>query len=323
MTTMRDDRYDWRNLHKGFIETSEKDYQLTINKINHYSALLFKIKYGLESRRDSIYETFGICLYNFWEWNTDEPDKENKLENHFDKVYKVLPTSKKVNCVEIYSLFKKYFIVSKKLNDNKRLLIRIKNRKNITLKEYRIYCKRFFSEVNKQVLEGKIFKFNNRVGHLLIERITSIPPRDRDGNLMDRKKRVNFQATKEAKDKLIAEGKRPYNKYEALECEMLKKEYDGVPYVVYLDDATFTKIVLVDSQFKNRTLMRFIPVSLRMKEKYEVLMERYKTVREVINAEELDTACKLSLIRRIDESYTIKYIRNDEGRSLYHRQYRC
>lgn len=317
------DRYDYRELYKSFIETSEKDYDFTLSKINHYSRLLNKIKYSLESKRDDIYKVFGICLYNFWEWNTDEPDKDKKLERHFDKVYNVLPDTKKVTYIEICSLFKKYFIVSNRLNHNKNLLVRIKNRKNITATQYKEYCKRFFGEVNKQILYGKIYKFNNKIGCLLIERVHYIPPKDRDGNSIKTKKSVNFPATRIAKEKLLAEGKRPYDKFEALECKRLNKEYDGVPYVVYFADNDFTKIVLVDGSFKNRSLMRFIPTSNRMKDTYDNIISKVSTIKDIINLDDLDVPCRLSLIRRFDESYTIKYIRNDERRSLYYREYNC
>ena len=87
MISPKMDRYDYRHMYKRFIETSNEDYQLTLGKINHYSSLLNKLKFNIESRRDEVRSIFGICLYNFWEWNTDEPDTNHRLENNVDKVY--------------------------------------------------------------------------------------------------------------------------------------------------------------------------------------------------------------------------------------------
>ena len=107
MISPKMDRYDYRHMYKRFIETSNEDYKLTLGKINHYSSLLNKLKFNIESRRDEVRSIFGICLYNFWEWNTDEPDVNHRLENNVDKVYAMFSEAKQLKYGDIYNTFKR------------------------------------------------------------------------------------------------------------------------------------------------------------------------------------------------------------------------
>lgn len=317
------DRYDWRHMYKRFIETANEDYNLTESKINHYTSLLNKIKYKIEENREVIQSMFGICLYNFWEWNTDEPDNNHKLENIIDKVYKMFAPAKQIKFAELYSIFKRYFILISKLQTAKNMLVRISNRKKITLTKYREYLYRYFAQVGREVLQGKIYKFNNRVGCLLIEKVKITPRYDKAGNIISSKRTIDYNLTKLNKARIIKEGKRLYNPEEEKECIRKGIPYDGVKFLVFKDGDSYVRLVMVDGGFKNRALFKFIPCNNRMKTTYDEIMKSITSIKDIIERDDLDIATRVALIKKFDESYTIKYIRNDECRSMYNRSYGC
>lgn len=75
------DIYDYRHMYKKFLEDAEEDYNEKMDDIRRYDSLLYKIKFELESRREDIQSMFGICLYDYWQWNTDEYDESDKMFN--------------------------------------------------------------------------------------------------------------------------------------------------------------------------------------------------------------------------------------------------
>ena len=322
MISPKMDRYDYRHMYKRFIETSNEDYQLTLGKINHYSSLLNKLKFNIESRRDEVRSIFGICLYNFWEWNTDEPDANHRLENNVDKVYAMFSEAKQLKYGDIYNTFKRYFVVIGKLKTSKNLLIRIKNRKDITLVQFRTYLYRYYEQVNREVLRGKIVKFNNKLGCALIERVRRGDVYNSTGNLMKRKKMIDWQTTRKNKAKLIEEDKIPYNHDDAIAAKRKGVPYNGVEYVAYLQSPWWCQLVLIDANFKFRGLFKFIPCNKRTVETCKVMMSKCNSIEDIIKYP-IDTMARLSMIIKFDETYTIKYIRNDEQRGITDRRHNC
>ena len=65
----------------------------------------------------------------------------------------------------------------------------------------------------------------------------------------NKRKRIDHRKTALAKEKLIAEGKKPYNKEEAEIYKLRGLKYDGVPYVVYQEDTSFYNIDIVNNQY--------------------------------------------------------------------------
>ena len=81
------DRYDIRNMYTHFIETSEEEYDLVSHNIVRYKSLLYRIKYSIEQNRNAVEAIFDVCVYNYWEWNTDELDTNQKMEKAIDEKY--------------------------------------------------------------------------------------------------------------------------------------------------------------------------------------------------------------------------------------------
>lgn len=315
------ERYDHRNMYTSFIKTAEEDYVLVSEKIARYKSLLYKIKYSIEQNRNAIEAIFDVCVYNYWEWNTDELDADRKMEKAIDAKFTKFDSSKQLRYGNIYRNLKQYFRVLRKIKEYEIRQQRIKHRKNITRPQYEAYCKLFFREVSKEVLRGKIYKFEKRLGCLIIERVLV---RDSfttaDGKVVKFKKVIDYYKTELNKRNLLAQGLIPYNKKDHAAALLRGEKYEGIKYVEYLDNPYYCKLLMIDGTIKNRPLFKFYGTNLHMKRSNDDILSECKTVEDIINVD-TDINNRLSLINKFDPSYTIKYIRNNEQRAIFRRNY--
>ena len=103
------DRYDIRNMYTHFIETSEEEYDLVFHNIVRYKSLLYRIKYSIEQNRNAVEAIFDVCVYNYWEWNTDELDTNQKMEKAIDEKYVKFTDVKQLRYGNLYRNLKQYF----------------------------------------------------------------------------------------------------------------------------------------------------------------------------------------------------------------------
>lgn len=304
------------DMYKSFKITSKEAFDSKLKNIERYKDLLIKIKFYIEERRDIIQNSFGICIYNYWEWNTDIPDNNNKLFNDIDTLYKSFDNYKTLLHRTDYLEFIKYFKIIRRIELFKSQANRIQYRNNISYNEFKEYIKRYYQQVSKEILYGRVYKFSNGVGNLLIERISNECYEEGSNKFPD------WQATKKAKADLIAKGLKPYDNEEAKLYADANKEYDGVKYVIYLNHPFTYRVMLCDRRFANMHYCMFKSNTTKVYETQENILKRCKNIDDIINLE-YDTKCRLSLIRKFDNSYTQKFIRNDEQKPITYRKYRC
>ena len=314
MINVNDKSYGLPDMYRSFIEDSQKEYKTKLHDISHYRYLLNKIKFYIEERRDIIQNSFGICIYNYWEWNTDEPDDSNKLFNDVSTLYNSFDNYKTILHRTDYLEFIKYLKLIRTIKYCELQAIRISKRKDISFKEFRDYLKRYYQQVNKELLYARVYSFSHGIGNILIERIIN----KQNANS---KKYIDWHETKLAKDALIAKGLKPYNKEDAELYAKCKKEYDGVPYVVYRDLEYSCRVMLCDRHFKSSHVSKFRTATTKIHETQDNILKRCNNIEDIINLE-YDVKSRLSMIRKVDPSYTQKFIRNDEQKSVVSGKYR-
>lgn len=314
-------RYDMRNMYSHFIETAEEDYNLVSQKIVRYKSLLYKVKYSIEQNRNAVEAIFDVCVYNYWEWNTDELDITQKMENAIDAKYVRFNTIKQLNYGNLYRTLKQYFRVLRRIHECELKLERTKKRKLITSDQYKEYCKLFFGEVSRQVLRGKIYKFEKKIGSLIIERIKSGKSHvTADGKVIVHKHHIDYQKTELNKRKLLIQGLTPYNREEHIKALQRGEKYEGIKYVELSDKEFYCRVIMIDGAVKNRTMFKFHGKNTHMTVSNAALLAKCNSVEDIINLD-TDINNRLSLIREFDSSYTIKYIRNNEQRTIFRRNY--
>ena len=243
------------------------------------------------------------------------------METAIDAKFVKFDSSKQLRYGNIYRNLKQYFRVLRKIKEYEIRQQRIKHRKNITRPQYEAYCKLFFREVSKEVLRGKVYKFEKRLGCLIIERVIV---RDSfttaDGKVVKFKKVIDYYKTELNKRNLLAQGLIPYNKKDHAAALLRGEKYEGIKYVEYLDNPYYCKLLMIDGTIKNRPLFKFYGTNLHMKRSNDDILSECKTVEDIINVD-TDINNRLSLINKFDPSYTIKYIRNNEQRAIFRRNY--
>lgn len=315
------DRYDWRNMYRNFIERANEDKDFVSRKLSRYTKLLTKIKYQVEQNRNAVEAIFDVCIYNYWEWNTDELDVTCKLENAIDRKFIKFDDQKQFRYGGVYNTLKQYFRVLRKITNCQHQLERIKNRCNVTREDYLEYCRRYFGQVAKEVLRGKIYKFDRYIGSLMIERIKPDTEYKTATGVIKAKKSVDWQSTRISKQKLIEKGVEPYLLKNAVYALLNNLPYNGQKYFVYWNDEWYCRAIMIDGKFKNRRLFRFKVANTHDTTTNDEILANCKTVEDIINLENIDIKRRISLIKRFDPTYTIKYIRNNEQRTVFYRNY--
>lgn len=146
------DIYDYRHMYKKFLEDAEEDYNEKMDDIRRYDSLLYKIKFELESRREDIQSMFGICLYDYWQWNTDEYDESDKMFNTLIAINSSIDVVN-VEAKLLFQKFSRYFRILSKLHSLKSQCRRIKARKLISKDKFRDVLSRYYKQVSIEILK--------------------------------------------------------------------------------------------------------------------------------------------------------------------------
>lgn len=205
-------------------------------------------------------------------------------------------------------------MVAKLLEDNA-ALIRSNDFCNkclsVTYKQYRVFLLTFANQIMKEViLNANGYDFGYNIGWICINRVK----RNKRGRPL-----LDYAKTKENKKRLLAEGKRLYNKKEADWCEENGIEYNATDYRIYRNDEYLYEIPLLDCKCKGGNQLDFTITDYRGKG------TRNKTNKELIaesngNKEWIceltgDIKLKLHLCNDVDKTNYLKYIRNEDQTS--------
>lgn len=202
-----------------------------------------------------------------------------------------------------------YTNIVKLLNDTKILLEEATDRDNLTYKQYEEYVLKYYSEVARQLLDGYGYNMNYHIGMVFLERV-DLPHKEG-------RKIIDYQATKAAKQKVIDEGKRPYEAKTAALYKARGLKYDGVPYIVYRYNDTFCyKWHFVNSIFLDRLNMEFEARDYTESKMYkddcyttEGILNYYDNdIDKVLNSK-LGLKQKTSAVLKHDETKYVKFIR--------------
>lgn len=322
------DIYDYRHMYKKFLEDAEEDYNEKMDDIRRYDNLLYKIKFDLESRREDIQSMFGICLYDYWQWNTDEYDESDKMFNTLIAINSSIDVVN-VEAKLLFQKFSRYFRILSKLHSLKSQCRRIKARKLISKDRFRDVLSRYYKQVSIEILEGRIYKFSNAIGYLLVERLHFNEKEITNpfGTKFKWKefKIPDWKETMKNKQKILDAGLIPFKQEDADKAAENHVKYEGVPYMVYKEMPYCSRVVLIDRRFPNSSYTRF---EMAMKERQlskEAIFAKYqpKNPHEIIhNLRDESLRTRLYLLTTHYLDYTRKYIRNELQIPITSRSYR-
>lgn len=291
-------------------EGLDKALDSKVREVNLYKKLLTKLKFKIEIKREEILKLTGICIYNYWEWNTDEPDVNSRLINAIRLWYDSLDTVDKYRYSYILVDFSKYIDIIKHLDECIKLIKVIKTRKTISFKKYRYYVMLYYMEVCGQLLDGKYYKFTNNIGTLVIERIQF---ENNERNF------INWGISNKKKKEILDRGGELYDREKWLTAMMKGEEYKGEKYLEFESSNYIYRIKLFDSKFRHRAATTLKPVTYTRKGSVEQLLKTHPTYLSIRNDSKLDLKTKIVLSIQLDKANGLKYIRNAEQRPIVHR----
>ena len=203
------------------------------------------------------------------------------------------------NLYELAKTQKEIYLLDKNIELYEKLL-------NLTVAEYTDLLKTYYNKVHeKMIVDGYGYVFGERIGWTCINRC----------HVKKTKQRIDYKLTKENKARLLAEGKRLYNKEEAEWCLANGVEYDGVDGRVYQNIDYVYEIPLIGCTLKygdnqKLTISNYIGRKLRGKSNKEILEECNYDKLKVCQLD-LDIRAKLDLCLEIDKILYTKFIRNE------------
>lgn len=180
----------------------------------------------------------------------------------------------------------------------------------ISFADYRKVVTTYYNKVQEFLLDGKGYAFTGRMGWTCINRYKKCTKQET----------LDYEATRKAKEKLISEGKRPYDAEEAKWCKEHGIPYDGVKYAVVRKKEYDYELPLIESHipggksFKHITSSDYIGVKLRGKTYDDIIKLCNNNVDEVLDLE-MDIKKKLAICLRINPLLYTKYIRHESQKS--------
>jgi hypothetical protein len=206
---------------------------------------------------------------------------------------------------DLYDLFK-YAQAQKIVYDLEQAISKCDKILSLSLDEYHAIVKTFYYEVIKHmILEGVGYSFEGNMGWICVNRC----------RLEKQRPKLDFQATRRNKEKLLKEGVKLFNKEEADWCRANGLDYNGVDYRVYLKQEYCYEIPLLDCKLKQGSdcefkLNDYIKKSLRDKTVDDLLNFTNGDKNKILDLD-LCFRRKLNLCLRADKTLYLNYIRNE------------
>ena len=256
-------------------------------------------------------------IYNVdYKFNLDDYEEFTKneyIDGTFYNHAKGLFVNKKNNYTATTILYKLYKLAreQKELHEQHHNIINYEQMLDLSLSEYSQILEAFYIEVHKKmILEGYGYVMENPLGWICINRC----------KIKTKRKVLDFAATKENKKKLLAEGKRLWNKDEADYARTIGVEYNGVDYRVYLNEDYCYEFALINCRVTKGEKCRFEPCARRKNVKgrtnAQIIADCDNDVNKICELP-LDIRRKLYLCLESDNILYLNFIRN-EAQQSYH-----
>ena len=183
---------------------------------------------------------------------------------------------------------------------------------DLTLDQYQKILQAFYNEVHKKlIIDGYGYVFENPIGWICINRCKIVE---------GKRKHLDYNATKLNKQKLIAEGKRLWNKEEAEYAKSIGADYNGVDYRVYLNDEVCYEIPLINCRLNTGEKYRLTPTFARRhvkgKTNEQLIAECNNDLNKICELP-IDIKLKLNLCLQTDNILYLNFIRNEAQQSAH------
>lgn len=262
----------------------------------------------LEENASGYINTFGIHLENYPEF------VQNKyIDGTFYKTARGLFINRSNDykiVSDLYDIYN-YANYQKSIHDTENDIKHYNKLLGLSLKDYTEMLRLFYTEVHKKlILEGKGYAFGEHIGWICVNRIV----------LKNRKKMVDYAATKKREKELIEKGIRIYNKEEAEWCKANGIEYIAEDKRVYKDNEYCYEIPLIDCKLPKAwdlklTMSDYRHSKYKGKTNDDLIKECNGDINKICELQ-VDLKCKVTLCDKADKLLYTKFIRNENQKPL-------
>lgn len=236
-----------KDYYLNYIHNAQQDINEYGKEIEENEINLKEHKQYIIKHIDDIKNNYNIDLDTYQtEWIEE---RYNKLESLYKTVINYVNQDIIVDGRSTLLMLVKYLLCLKNINKINKIYEIAKKRSNIELKQFKEYITIYYEHVHKALLEGFGYKYAGGIGTILIN-YWKVPDYVVEN-------RVDFQATRQNKKRLLEQGLKPYDEVEAKRCKELGIEYDGVPYIVKQTTNFFFEITFINSKWFTEKSMEF------------------------------------------------------------------
>lgn len=269
---------------------------------------IFKFREKVKSKVQHYKDKFNIDLTKYEEYTSDK---------YIDGSFYIAAKGMFVNHRDDYELvgdlydIYEYAKCQKDYYDTTQRIAHYDKCLSLKFNEYSNIMRTFYTEVHKHMItEGAGYVFEGQLGWICINRII----------LKQRRKRLDWAATKRREKEILAAGKRFYNKEEADWCLRNGIEYKYEDKRVFLNREYCYEIAYLHKALPNGTKLSFVPSDYRGREcrgkTNDDILTEYKGDINAICGLSLDLKTKLNICDKADSLLYTKFIRNENQKSI-------
>lgn len=284
--------------------------QVKEDAINNLDVLQEKLQYYKQLVDDDFIinkKDFPINLEDYSEYINNK-----YIDGELLRIAKGILLNKKENYELVGRFFNIYSLakLQKDIYDLKNNIAFYNKLLNLTLKEYNNILKLYYTKVQeKLIIDGFGYVFEGKLGWICINRC----------KLNRNRPHIDYQATRQRKEKLKAEGKRIYNKEEAEWCEKNGIDYKAEDGRVFQNIEHVYEIPLLGCKLTNGSYIKFQVsdyrgANVRGKHNSDILKESNGD-KYIICSYDVDIRTKLNICLEADKLLYSKFIRNENQKA--------
>lgn len=269
----------------------------------------------MENNLDLLNKTLEFDIRDYKEFKDDRYYKDGELHDKITKLFIKAKVNNNERNLIVYTIrWIKALERIHKYDTKKEILQR---RSEMKFDTFRNYVRRYYSQVQVEILEGNSYRYCHGIGDIYINRCKNNKGKDYKGTL-------DYRETEKRKEQLLKEGKRLYNKEDAKQYKAAGKIYDGVDYRVYKKEDYLYQFAISNSRIKNCGIVKFERTDYRSKALRGITDEEIsilcKTKQDIYDLD-ADMRVKLKQLLILDPTCYINYIRNNEQKPFKYRAF--
>ena len=289
-----------------FIHNAKVDKYRYEKELKVIKELKEKLEHYLEENKQQIADEFGLSIY-------DVIYDYNKVAKYIDRFTKD-NIGNRVIILQI-NKYGKYLEAEDKLNKQIKL---VDKRKDLKFRQFQGIVNKYYMKVHQCLLEGMGYKYGYGIGTYCINYWKLDPS-------AEKKKVLDFAATRAKKKELLAKGVKLFDENEAAWYKARKIPYDGVDYRVFTNNTHYYEFGFRDSRISittpyNYERTEYVYAKYKKLSQQEIADTYCKTIEDIYTMQ-LDIKYKLNILLIKDPSKYLNFVRNVNQTRYKHRAY--